>query len=82
MRRMFYSLQNSLWSVEILICMAAIVIGLIICAARPYYAPEQAADVDTYVPVIENGIDGMSVGTGGEEGDYYSGGVTVQLPEE
>lgn len=83
MKRMFYSLQNALWSVEILVCMAAVVIGLIICAVRPYYAPEDAPDADTYVPVIENGIDGMSTGSDGSgEGVYVSAGLTIQLPEE
>lgn len=82
MKRMLYSLQNALWSVEILVCMAAVVIGLIICAVRPYYEAEQAPEVDTYVPVIENGIDGMSTGVNGDgEGVYASAGVTIQLPE-
>lgn len=79
MKKMLFSLQNTLWSAEIIVCIAALVIGLIICAARPYTAPVQEIDVETYVPVVENGIDGVN-SAAEEEGVYNSEGIIVQLP--
>lgn len=77
MKNVLLGLSSVIWAIEIFICIAALVFGLIFNAFRPYTEIIAEPDVETYVPNVSEIVDGVNFNDGSDAGVYISSSANI-----
>lgn len=71
MKNMFLSLRNVIWAFEIMICLAALIVGIVFCSFQ-HYNPVVVPNVETH-EVSAGQFDGIVESENIEDAFIYSG---------
>lgn len=71
MKNMFFNLRNIIWAFEIMICIGALIVGLVFCSFKKYN-PVVVQDVATH-EVSAGTFDGVIESENSEDAFIYSG---------
>ncbi len=78
MKKLLYSMQSLIWAFEIIVCLVAVLTGIIICSFCRYRPPTEE-NVYTYSTSVQDGIDGTN-SVEGSSGEIMGDGSVPVVP--